>query len=150
MIRQGTAWIVTAAFVAGLTGSVFAQATGAPSSTAPAPATSGTSSTPAAPAPKPAAKPEAMKKKSVTGAVKGASGDSLMLVTKGKDGKAKDWTFVLDKDTKLMKAGKAIEAKDITDKDSATVAYTEAEGKMMAKTVTVTVPKAAKKPQPQG
>jgi len=144
MIRQATARIVVGMFVTGLTGSVFAQATGAPSSTTPAPATG---STPAAPAAKPAAKPEAMKGKSVTGAVKSASAESLMLVTKGKDGKTKDWSFVLGKDTKLMKAGKAIEAKDITDKDSATVAYTEAEGKMMAKTVTVTVPKAAKKPQ---
>ena len=69
--------------------------------------------------------------------MKSATADSLMLVTVGKDKKEKDWTFVLDKDTKIMKDGKAAEAKDLAEKDAATVTYTEAAGKMTAKSVTV-------------
>ena len=76
-----------------------------------------------------------------TGAVKSAAPDSLMLVGKDK----KELSFVLDKDTKLTKAGKAIEAKDIAEKDTATVSYAEADGKMMAKTVKIGAAKAAAK-----
>ena len=76
-----------------------------------------------------------------TGTVKSAAPDSLMLVGKDK----KELSFVLDKDTKLTKAGKAIEAKDIAEKDTATVSYAEADGKMMAKTVKIGAAKAAAK-----
>ena len=85
--------------------------------------------------PAPAAKKVATK--SATGTVKSTTPDSLMLVTEGKDKKTKEWTFVLDKDTKITKAGKPAEAKDLADKDMATVTYTEAEGKMHAKSVVV-------------
>jgi hypothetical protein len=132
MIQQATAWIVTLTVVVGLTAPVFAQGT----QTAPtqAPATS-----PAAPA-APGAKAPTAKKvatKSATGTVKSATADSLMLVTEGKDKKTKEWTFVLDKDTKITKAGKPAEAKDLAEKDVATVTYSEAEGKMHAKSVVV-------------
>jgi hypothetical protein len=124
MMRQATAWIMTLTFVVGPTALVFAQGT----QTAPtqAPATS-----PAAPAAKKVAT------KSATGTVKSTTADSLMLVTEGKDKKTKEWTFVLDKDTKITKAGKPAEAKDLAEKDVATVTYTEAEGKMHAKSVVV-------------
>jgi hypothetical protein len=132
MIQQATAWIVTLTVGVGLTAPVFAQGT----QTAPtqAPVTS-----PAAPA-APGAKAPTAKKvatKSATGTVKSTTADSLMLVTEGKDKKTKEWTFVLDKDTKIRKAGKPAEAKDLAEKDVATVTYTEAEGKMHAKSVVV-------------
>ena len=73
--------------------------------------------------------------------MKSAAADSLMLVGKDK----KELSFVLDKDTKLTKAGKAIEAKDIAEKDMATVSYAEADGKMTAKTVKISAAKAAAK-----
>ena len=132
MIRRPTAWIVTLTVVVGLTAPVFAQ--GTQSAPTQAPATS-----PAAPA-APAAKGPAARKvaiKSATGTVRSATSDSLMLVTEGKDKKTKEWTFVLDKDTKITKAGKPAEAKDLAEKDVATVTYTEAERKMHAKSVVV-------------
>jgi hypothetical protein len=132
MIRQATVWMVAAAFIVSLTGVALAQGTG-------------TTTTPAPKAP--VAKKPTMHR--ATGTVKSAAADSLMLMTVGKDKKEKDWTFVLDKDTKFMKAGKAIEAKDIAEKDTATVAYTEAEGKMVAKTVTIQAAKAAAAKKPQ-
>ena len=134
MIRQLTAAIVATAFVASLAAvPVLAQST----STTTTPPAAGTT------APKAPAKP-----KSATGAVKSASADSLVLTTMDKNKTEKEWSFVLDKDTKLMKAGKPIEAKDIAAKDTATVAYVEADGKMVAKTVTIKAAKAAaKKPQ---
>ena len=134
MIRQLTLAIVATAFLASLAAvPVFAQ-----TSTTTTPPAAGTT------APKAPAKP-----KSATGAVKSASADSLVLTTMDKNKTEKEWSFVLDKDTKLMKAGKPIEAKDIAAKDTATVAYVEADGKMVAKTVTIKAAKAAaKKPQP--
>ena len=134
MIRQLTLAIVATAFLASLAAvPVFAQ-----TSTTTTPPAAGTTS------PKASAKP-----KSATGAVKSASADSLVLTTMDKNKTEKEWSFVLDKDTKLMKAGKPIEAKDIAAKDTATVAYVEADGKMVAKTVTIKAAKAAaKKPQP--
>jgi len=134
------------AMVVGLAAPAFPQGTPAPAPVAPAPAPP--AKTPAKTDPM-KSDAKVVKTKSATGAVKSASAESLTLVTKDKDKKEKEWAFVLDKDTKITKAGKAVGAKDLTDKDTATVAYTEADGKMMAKTVTVkAAPKtAAKKPQ---
>ena len=78
-----------------------------------------------------------MTTKAAKGTVKSATVDSLTLVTVGKDKKEKEWAFVLDKDTKITKAGKPAEAKDIVEKDPATVTYTLADGKMHAKSVIV-------------
>jgi ribosomal protein S1 len=132
------------AFVGALIAPVFAQSTqapaapAAPTAPAPAPKASAPAATPAPPA-APAAKAAAAKPatKSATGTVKSATAESLVVAVKNKD-----MTFVLDKDTKITKAGKKAEAKDLAEKDAATVTYVEAEGKMTAKTVTV---KAAKK-----
>ena len=139
MVRRMLALLVVGTFVAGAVAPAFAQAT-APAP-APAPAAPAPAAKPANPcAAKPAAKTDAAKmakSKSATGAVKSATPESLVLVTKDKDKKDKEVTFVLDKDTKIMKAGKAVDSKELTDKDTATVSYTEADGKMMAKTVTV-------------
>jgi hypothetical protein len=144
MIRQLTVAIVATAFVASLAGPVLAQ--GAPSTgttpPAAAPSTGTGGTTP---------KSSTMAKtKQATGAVKSAAPDNLMLVTTDKNKVEKEWTFVLDKDTKLTKGGKAIETTDIAAKDTATVAYTESDGKMVAKTVKIKAAKAAAaKPKPQ-
>jgi hypothetical protein len=138
-MRTTFAWIVTATFVAGLVGSAFAQTTPPAGTQAPAttpapkpaaPATGGASTA------APAAKKAAMKPP-VTGTVKTAAPDSLVLVTMDKDKKEKEWAFVLDKDTTIKQGDKKVEAKDLKEKDTATVAYKEADGKMIATTVTL-------------
>ena len=91
-----------------------------------------------APPAKAAAKPQRL-----TGSVKSASEESLVLDVMQKDKPAKEYTFALDPKAKLSKAGKAITAKDLQPGDSATVSFTEADGKLVAKAVTVRV-KAAK------
>ena len=128
MMRRSCAWIVMVAFVLALAAPVLAQQ----------------SSAPAAPAPAPAAKAPAKttaKAKTAAGMVKSATADSLVLVA-GKD--KKEWTFGIDKDTKITKAGKAATAADLAENDNATVSYTEADGKMHAKSVTVKTKVAAK------
>jgi len=136
MIRQISAWAITVALVAGMALPVLAQGT----QTTPAPAA------PAAPAAKTPAKTDATKAavakpKSATGTVKTASVESLVVLDKDK----KEWTFAVAKDTKIMKGGKAVEPKDLAENDPVTIQFTEADGKMTAKTVTVKAAKAASK-----
>jgi hypothetical protein len=136
MIRQISACAITVALVAGMALPVLAQGT----QTAPAPAA------PAAPAAKAPAKTDApkaavVKPKSATGTVKTASAESLVVLDKDK----KEWTFAVAKDTKIMKGGKAVEPKDLAENDPVTIQFTEADGKMTAKTVTVKTTKAATK-----
>jgi hypothetical protein len=103
---------------------------------------------PAATAPAAPGKPAAAKKpvtKTVTGTVKSATADSLVLLTTGKDKKTKEWTFVLDHGTKIHKAAKALDAKALAEKDTARVSYKEAEGKMIATDVAVRPAPAKKK-----
>ncbi|HZS32222.1 MAG TPA: hypothetical protein VFC42_02475 [Methylomirabilota bacterium] len=141
-MHKATAWIVTATFVLGIGASALAQGT---TTTPPAGGTSAPAGSTPAPAPsaskpaKTAAKKPAVK--SVSGMVKSAAPDSLVLVDK----KDKEWTFTLDKATKIRKANKTAEPKDLAEKDAATVSYTEADGKMHATAVTVKPPPAAKK-----
>jgi hypothetical protein len=125
MVRRACVWIVMVALVFGLAAPVLAQQ--APASSAPA-------------SPAPAKTDAKAKPKSATGTVKTASADNLVLVA-GKD--KKEMTFAVDKDTKITKAGKAAKPADIAAEDSATVTYTEAEGKMVAKTVAVKAKAAA-------
>jgi hypothetical protein len=90
-------------------------------------------------------KPATAKTKTAKGTVKSASDDSLVVASVGKD--KKDRTFSLDTKTTIKKDGKAVTAKDLKEGDSVTIAYTEADGKMMAKSVKVAAPaKAAAKP----
>ncbi|MBI4013462.1 MAG: hypothetical protein HY359_14175 [Candidatus Rokubacteria bacterium] len=123
------------AFLLGFAAPVLAQQSTPPAAPAPAPA----QKAPAKAALKPAAKP-----KPAIGTVKSASADSLVLVA-GKD--KKEWTFGIDKDTKITKAGKAATAADLAADDAATVTYTEADGKMHAKSVSVKAKVAAAKPK---
>lgn len=90
---------------------------------------------PAAPATKaPAAKTLKLKGASVKSAI-----DDSLVVVAGKD--KKEITFALSATTKIKKGGKAVTAKDLKEGDSVTVSYTEADGKMVAKSVTVAAPK---------
>lgn len=137
MVTRVCAWFVMFMFVVGLAAPVFAQQ--APASSTPAPA----KTEPAKPAP--AAK-AAAKTKSATGTVKTAAPDSLVLVA-GKD--KKEMTFAVDKDTKITKGGKAATAADVAANDSVTVSYSEADGKMTAKSVSVKSKTAAAVPKPK-
>lgn len=132
-MRRSCTWIVMVAFLLGFAAPVLAQQSTAPAAPAPA------QKAPAKAELKPAAKP-----KSATGTVKSASAESLVLVA-GKD--KKEWTFGIDKDTKITKAGKAATAADLAADDAATVTYTEADGKMHAKSVSVKAKVAAAKPK---
>jgi hypothetical protein len=131
-MRRLSAWLVMVTFLLALAAPALAQQ--APAASTPAPATK-------APAP---GKAEMKKAKTATGAVKTASADSLVLVA-GKD--KKEWTFALDKDTKITKGGKAAKVEEVTADDNATVTYVEQDGKMHAKTVAVKVKAAAAKPK---
>lgn len=78
-------------------------------------------------------KKPAAKAKSADGTVKAASADSVTVVAKDK----KEWMFSVDPKTSIKKAGKAITAADLKAGDPVHVDFTEADGKMMAKSVTV-------------
>ncbi|HEV8674401.1 MAG TPA: hypothetical protein VGX21_10175 [Methylomirabilota bacterium] len=133
MMRRASAWIVMVALAVALAAPVLAQQ--APASSAPA------KTEPAKPAP---AKATEAKAKAAIGTVKNASADTLVLVA-GKD--KKEMTFTVNKDTKVTKAGKAAKVADIAADDAATVTYTEADGKMVAKTVAVKAKTTAAKPK---
>ena len=109
---------------------------------------------PPAPAPAPATKPAekmadkpAAKLKQASGTVKSASDTTLVVEATQKDKTKKEWSFALDKTTKLTKGGKSVTLKDVVAGDSATVSYEESGGKMTAKRVTLKAPaKAASQP----
>jgi len=86
-------------------------------------------------------KPAAAKGKSADGTVKAASADSVTVVAKDK----KEWMFSVDPKTSIKKAGKAITAADLKEGDPVHVNFTEADGKMMAKSITVKAGGTAKK-----
>jgi cytoskeletal protein RodZ len=75
--------------------------------------------------------------KRVTGSVKSASEESLILEVVQKDKSTKEYTFALDPKAKLSRAGKAITVKDLKQGDSLTVSFTETNGKLVANTVSV-------------
>ena len=138
MIRRFSAWMVVVAFVVGLAAPVLAQQQTTP-------ATPAAAAKPAEPA-KPVAKTAAAKPKAATGAIKTVSAESITVVGADK----KEWTFAVDKDTKITKGGKAVEAKTLAEKEQVTVKYAEADGKMTAKSIEVKAAKTtAKKPQPK-
>jgi hypothetical protein len=143
MIRQVVTLIAVGAFAASLAAPALAQ----------------TPAAPAAPAKPDAAKAEKMDKmdkaakpakaaatKTATGKVKKVTeGELVVMVTpKGKD--AEDVTFIVEKETKIMKGGKVVAVKDVMEAETVTVTYAEADGKKTAKAVTSKgAPAAAKK-----
>ena len=99
---------------------------------------------PAAPAAKPAdaAKPDAAKKaakmptKSATGQIKKVTDSELIVVVTPKGKNAEEVTFILEKETKIMKGGKVVAVKDVMETETVTITYAEADGKKVAKSVT--------------
>jgi hypothetical protein len=85
---------------------------------------------------KPAPAKPAAKLKRLTGSVKSASEESLILEVTQKNKTTKEYTFTLDPKAKLSKAEKGVAAKDLQPGDAVTVSYAEADGKLIAKTVT--------------
>ena len=134
MIRQVVTLIAAGAFAASLAAPALAQ-------------------TPPPPPAKPdaakmdkAAKPAKMPTKTATGKIKKVSeGEMVVIVTpKGKD--AEDVTFIIEKETKIMKGGKVVGVKDVMEAETVSVTYAEADGKKTAKQVTSkAAPAAAKK-----
>jgi len=132
-------WAVVIAFVIGLVVPVLAQQQ--PAAPAAKPAEPAKPAEAAKPAAKATETKAAAKTKSATGTIKSAAPDSITVV--GKDNK--EWIFVIDKETKITKGGKKADAKALAEKDQVTIRYAEVEGKMTAKSVAVTVAKAAAK-----
>ena len=84
------------------------------------------------------------KSKNANGTVKAASANGVTIVGKvGKD--TKEWMFSVDGKTSIKKAGKAITAGDLKAGDPVHVQFTDAEGKMLAKAITVKAGGTAKK-----
>lgn len=81
------------------------------------------------------------KSKNANGTVKAATAESLTVVGKAK----KEWTFAVDTKTSIKKAGKAVVATDLKEGDPVHVQFTEADGKLIAKAVTVKAGGTAKK-----
>jgi len=79
--------------------------------------------------------------KNANGTVKAATVDSLIVVGKDK----KEWTFAVDTKTAIKKAGKVVVATDLKEGDPVHVQFTDAEGKLLAKAVTVKADGTAKK-----
>lgn len=73
--------------------------------------------------------------------VKAATADSLTVVGKDK----KEWTFAVDTKTSIKKAGKAVVATDLKEGDPVHVLFSDADGKLIAKAVTVKAGGTAKK-----
>ncbi len=136
------ALMIGVAFVAGMTGSVSAQAQSTPAPAAPA----------APKEEKKVEKPAEAKKTAAhdaSGTVKTAASDTLVVAGKAKGGKNAEWTFAVDpKTTKIRKAGKDISATDLAAGDAVHVRYHEHGGKNVADTVMVrTAKKAAEAPK---
>ncbi len=68
------------------------------------------------------------------GRVKSASPDTLVVLGKSQ-GKAAEWTFALDTNTKIRKAGKDVTVTDLKEGDAVQVRYMEHGGKRVAQTV---------------
>lgn len=73
------------------------------------------------------------KAKNANGTVKAATPDSLTVVGKGN----KEWTFAVDSTTFIKKAGRSVVVTDLKEGDSVHVRYTETDGKLLAKSITV-------------
>lgn len=121
-MKTVTAVFAALAFVVGITGSVAAQTPPAEKK-ADAPA-----------ATKPAEKK--MPVKTANGTVKSATADSVVVAGKDK-GKDVEWTFNVNTQTQIKKAGKDVVAKDLAVGDAVNVRYMDHEGKPVASAINV-------------
>jgi hypothetical protein len=76
------------------------------------------------------------KPKTITGSVKSTADDGIVVsgVEKGQD---REWAFSVDEKTTIRKGEKAVSRAELKAGDSVTVSYTDAGGKVVARTVTV-------------
>ena len=81
------------------------------------------------------------KSKNANGTVKAATPDSLTVIGKDK----KEWIFAVDTKTSIKKAGKAVVATDLKEGDPVHVQFAEADGKLLAKSISVKAGGTAKK-----
>ena len=81
------------------------------------------------------------KSKNADGMVKAATANSLTVVGRDK----KELTFAVDTKTSIKKAGKAVIASDLKEGDPVHVQFTDADGKLVAKAITVKAGGSAKK-----
>lgn len=81
------------------------------------------------------------KYKNANGTIKAATATGFTVVGKGKQ----EWTFEVDANTVIKKAGKAVAAAELNSGDRVYVQYTEAGGKLVATKVTVRAGGTAKK-----
>lgn len=102
--------------------------------------------TTAAPAPdKKADKPAATITRNVSGTVRSASADTVVVAGREK-GKDAEWTFAVEPTTNIRKGSKSITAGDLKPGDAAQVRFVERAGKAMANSILVrTQKKDAKK-----
>ena len=93
-----------------------------------------------------AMKPAKAATKSATGQIKKVTDTEMVVVVTPKGKNAEDVTFIIEKETKIMKGGKVVAVKDVMEAETVTVTYAEADGKKTAKSVTSKgAPAAAKK-----
>src|SRR5712692_6876613 len=74
-----------------------------------------------------------------SGTVKSSSADSLVVAGQAQ-GATREWTFVLDSKTRIVRSGKPVMATDVEADDLVTVRYTERGGKAVAQDVTDATP----------
>jgi hypothetical protein len=79
---------------------------------------------------------ESTSSKTVTGEVKSAGPDTVIVTTK-EEGRRTERTFVIDSDTKVRKSAKAVKATDLKPGDDVYVRYKEKDGKATAETIGV-------------
>jgi cytoskeletal protein RodZ len=79
---------------------------------------------------------ESKSSKTVTGQVKSASPDTVIVTTKD-EGRKAERTFVIDSNTKVKKSEKAVKATDLKPGDDVYVRYKEKGGKATAETIGV-------------
>jgi hypothetical protein len=130
-VKSLLALMVSVAFAAGMTGGALAQ---------------GQPTTPKEV--QPAGKPAEGKKptaRNISGTVKTAAADSLVVTGKTKD-KDEEWTFALGPQTKIRKAGKDITGADLAAGDLVHVRYHAEGGTNVAEAVMARAPKKAAAP----
>src|SRR5713226_734129 len=108
------------------------------STTGPGKSTTGPGKSTAGPAKSPSGpvRPSIVPARFASGTVKASSTGSFTVEGK-EQGKDREWTFVLDSKTRIVKSGKPATATDVEAGDLVTVKYTEQEGKAVAQDVTV-------------
>ena len=82
------------------------------------------------------AKPAKAATKTATGQLKKVSDTEMVVIVTPKGKNAEDVTFIVEKETKIMKGGKVVAVKDVMEAETVTVTYAEADGKKTAKAVT--------------